>query len=291
MPPAPFEAPRTSINGAISSHRRVAFADLPLADIRRVAGCWAGRPTTSCWRPRRGPSGRSSPAGTRSRTASLVAWCRCRSAPRPKQGALGNRVSAMLVSLATGVEDPAARLGRIRDGVRSAKEQSRSVGPEVFSAWAEAVLPAVATRLSRLVTNLRVFDHLAPMFNLIVSNVPGPGRAALPGRGPDGGHLPDGPDHRGRRGQRHRLLLSGHAVTSGCRRAGTWCRTSEVLARAMEESLAELVQRPTGGTARSRGGTPNYLPSGVRRQPGSAVGEAAVRAGSAPSRSPGRPNC
>ncbi len=36
LPPAPFEAPRTSINRAISPHRRVAFAELPLRDVRRV---------------------------------------------------------------------------------------------------------------------------------------------------------------------------------------------------------------------------------------------------------------
>jgi diacylglycerol O-acyltransferase len=92
-----------------------------------------------------------------------------------EQGALGNRVSGLLVSLATGVADPVARLHHIRDGMRVAKEQHRAVGPELFASWAEAAFPAVATRLSRLVTNLRLFDHVAPPFNLIVSNVPGPG--------------------------------------------------------------------------------------------------------------------
>jgi hypothetical protein len=36
------------------------------------------------------------------------------------------------------------------------------------------VVPALATRLTRLVTNIRLFDRLTPIFNLIVSNVPGP---------------------------------------------------------------------------------------------------------------------
>jgi hypothetical protein len=80
----------------------------------------------------------------------------------------------MLVSLANGIEEPAARLGHIRDGMASAKEQSRSISEDVFAGWAQMTFPAVATRLSRLVTNLRLFDHLAPIFNLIVSNVPGP---------------------------------------------------------------------------------------------------------------------
>ena len=34
--PSPFEAPHTSINRAISAHRRVAFAELPLEEVRRV---------------------------------------------------------------------------------------------------------------------------------------------------------------------------------------------------------------------------------------------------------------
>ncbi len=72
------------------------------------------------------------------------------------------------------MSDPVARLGQIRDGMRAAKEQSRAIGPDVYSAWAEAAFPAVATRLSRLVTNLRLFDHVGPLFNLVVSNVPGP---------------------------------------------------------------------------------------------------------------------
>src|SRR6202012_3991296 len=91
-----------------------------------------------------------------------------------ERDALGNQISDLLVSFASGVEYAAARLQQIRLGMQSAKEQSRSIGSEVFSGWAEVVFPAVATRLSRLVTNLRVFDHLAPVFNLVVSNVPGP---------------------------------------------------------------------------------------------------------------------
>ena len=92
-----------------------------------------------------------------------------------EDGALGNRVSAMLVSLATGVEDPVARLApHPRGEPRRPRSSSRLVDAEVFAGWAQALVPSVATRLTRLVTNLRLFDHVAPIFNLIVSNVPGP---------------------------------------------------------------------------------------------------------------------
>ena len=44
----------------------------------------------------------------------------------------------------------------------------------MFAGWAQTLVPAVASRLTRLVTNLRLFDHMGPLFNVIVSNVPGP---------------------------------------------------------------------------------------------------------------------
>src|ERR1019366_4376172 len=41
-PPAPFRAPRTSLNGSISPHRRFAFAQVPLDEIRTVRRVFGG---------------------------------------------------------------------------------------------------------------------------------------------------------------------------------------------------------------------------------------------------------
>ncbi len=174
LPPSLFETPRTSINGAISPHRRVALADLSLPDVRRVAAAFGGTANDVILAVTAGGlralfAGRAEEPET-----SLVAMVPVSVRTEAERGALGNRVSAMLVSLATGVTDPAARLRHIRDGMRAAKEQNRAVDPSVFASWAEAAFPAVATRLSRLVGNLRIFDHVRPPFNLVVSNVPGP---------------------------------------------------------------------------------------------------------------------
>jgi len=172
--PAPFQAPQTSINKAISPHRRIAFADLALTDVRKVARIFGGTANDVILAVAAGGlrslfAGRGEEPDT-----SLIALVPVSVRTEEEQGTLGNRVSGMLVSLATGVADPVARLRHIRDGMRVAKDQNRVVGPEIFASWAEAAFPAVATRLSRLVTNLRLFDHVAPPFNVIVSNVPGP---------------------------------------------------------------------------------------------------------------------
>ncbi len=174
LAPSPFDAPQTSLNGAISSHRRVAFADLSLTDVRTVARAVGGTANDVILAVTAGGLRILLAERGEEPETSLVALVPVSVRSESEQGTLGNRVSAMLVSLATGVVDPEARLRHIRDGMRAAKEQSRAVGPEVFASWAEAAFPALATRLSRLVTNFRLFDHLAPPFNLVVSNVPGP---------------------------------------------------------------------------------------------------------------------
>jgi diacylglycerol O-acyltransferase len=174
VPPSVFQAPRTSINRSISSHRRVAFAELPMEDIRRVRAGLGGTVNDVVLATVSGGM-RSLFAGRGEvLDSSLVAMVPISVRNDAERGALGNRVSAMLVSLATGVEDPAARLQVISAGMQLAKEQQKTVGSELFSNWAQALFPMVATRVSRLVTNLRLFDHLPPLFNVVVSNIPGP---------------------------------------------------------------------------------------------------------------------
>jgi diacylglycerol O-acyltransferase len=173
-PPPPFAAPTTSINRAISAHRRVAFAELPIRDVRRVRAVLGGTTNDVVLTVAGGALRRFFAARGEHPAGSLVALVPVSVREEAERNALGNRVSAMLVSLATGVADEAARMKQIQEEVFVAKEQNRIIGPGTFSGWAEAAVPAVATRLTKLATNLRLFDHAPPIFNLIVSNVPGP---------------------------------------------------------------------------------------------------------------------
>jgi len=96
---------------------------------------------------------------------------------RPSDGSSsspGNKLSAMLVSLASAVADPVERLGLIAEGTRLAKEQALVVSDELISGWAQLAPPALTSRLAKLTSNLRVFDHVRPLFNVIVSNISGP---------------------------------------------------------------------------------------------------------------------
>jgi hypothetical protein len=89
-------------------------------------------------------------------------------------GVLGNKVHAMLVSLATTVADPVERLRVISSGTRLAKEQAQVLSEDLLREWAQLAVPALSTRVARLAGNLRLFDHVPALFNVLVSNIPGP---------------------------------------------------------------------------------------------------------------------
>ena len=240
LPPAPFEAPVTSINRAISPHRRVAFADLPLDEVRRVATVFGSTTNDVVLAVTSGALRAFFEGRQEEPETSLVALVPVSVRSESERGALGNRVSAMLVSLETGVVDPAARLRRIRDGVRAAKEQHRTVGSEVYTSWAEAALPVVATRISRLVTNLRVFDHVSPLFNVIVSNVPGPEAPLFLAGAPMTSLHPLGPIMEGV-GVNVTVFSYRDSVHVGVQACWDLVPDVDVLGSAMEEALAELV--------------------------------------------------
>jgi len=241
LPPSPFEAPRTSLNRAISPQRRVAFADLPLADIRRIGEVLGGTTNDVVLTATAGALRAFLASRGESPERSLVALVPVSVRTEEERDSLGNRVSGMLVSLATGVSDPVARLGRIRAGMGIAKEQNRDIDPEVFSSWAEAAFPAVATRVSRLVTNLRLFDRVAPLCNLIVSNVPGPGIPLyLAGARLVSLH-PIGPIMEGV-GLNVTVFSYCDTVHVGVQGCWDLVPDIEVLARGMEGALAELLE-------------------------------------------------
>ena len=173
-PPAPFRAPRTSLNGAISRHRRFAFAQVPLDEIRTVRHRFGGTVNDVVLAAVAGGVRRLLAERGEPLDESAVAMVPMSARTDGDRGALGNKVSAMLVSLATQIADPVERYTTIAAGTRLAKDQARMMPEELIRGWAELAFPAVSSRVARLAGNLRLFDHLPPLFNVLVSNIVGP---------------------------------------------------------------------------------------------------------------------
>ncbi len=93
----------------------------------------------------------------------------------------GNLVSAMLVALATNEADPLLRLRSIRDSARSAKSSLRAVGARTLVRSAELLPFALSGLGVRLYSRLHLAERHRPMFNLVITNVPGPPRSLTVG--------------------------------------------------------------------------------------------------------------
>jgi WS/DGAT/MGAT family acyltransferase len=173
-PPAPFSAPRTSLNGAISAHRRFAFLHAPLDDVQTVRQAFGGTVNDVVLACVAGALRRLLAERGEVPDDPLVAMVPMSTRSAADAGVFGNKVHAMLVSLATTVVDPVERLRVIASGTRLAKEQARVLSEDLLQEWAQLAIPALSSRLARLAGNVRLFDHVPALFNVLVSNIPGP---------------------------------------------------------------------------------------------------------------------
>jgi len=171
----PLTAPRTRFNGAITARRSVAFARVPLAQvkaIRKATGVTVNDVVLALC------------AGTLRRyllrhgelpPQPLIAVCPISvrdEAASTKPSA--NRVSAMFTSLATDVADPLDRLRAIQSVTRGAKEEHNAIGADMLQNWAEFAAPTMFSLAARLYARMKLADRHRPVHNLVISNVPGP---------------------------------------------------------------------------------------------------------------------
>ena len=173
-PPAPFAAPRTTFNRAITPHRKFAFASVPLDDVKAVKNAFGTTVNDVVLALCAGAIRRYLEQRGELPDESLVGMVPISVRTEGEKGAMGNRVSAMLTSLATAIDDPVERLRSINAMTRQAKEQQDAIGAETLSDWAEFAAPGLAARAARLYSRMRFADRHRPLFNVIISNVPGP---------------------------------------------------------------------------------------------------------------------
>ena len=84
-----------------------------------------------------------------------------------ERGALGNRVAAMWVDLPVGEQEPAQRLSTISEVMQEVKRSGQAVGAEILTRLSGFAPPTIMAQAARLQARQR-------LFNLVVTNVPGP---------------------------------------------------------------------------------------------------------------------
>lgn len=173
-PLPPMRAPRTPWNRAITPHRRFAFTSVSLDEakqVRRAFGCTFNdvvmalcSSTLRRYLLDRGVL----PAEP------LVAMVPVSIRTGAETDTYSNRVSALLCSLATDLDDPVERLRTIQGAMSSAKEMHAAMPAETLADFTQFAPPAIAARAMRMASRVRIADRMNPPFNVVISNVPGP---------------------------------------------------------------------------------------------------------------------
>ncbi len=161
-------APKVPLNVEIGPHRRYAWVRSDLAHFKKVKNAFGGTVNDVVlavvagglreWLQRR---------GVRVEGLELRAQVPVSIRTEDERGQLGNRLAAMRAPLPVYIEDPVRRLVTVTEAMRGLKQSKQALGAEVISRFNDFAPPTLLAQAARINFSTR-------LFNLVVTNVPGP---------------------------------------------------------------------------------------------------------------------
>jgi WS/DGAT/MGAT family acyltransferase len=161
-------APKVPLNVEIGSHRRFRWVRSDLSQFKRIKSALGGTVNdvvlaVVAGALRRWLQGR----GIRPEGIELRAQVPVSIRGSDQHGQLGNQLAAIRGPLPVYVEDPLKRLEVCRKGMEGIKQSKQALGAEVISRFNDFAPPTLLAQAARVNFSTR-------LFNLVVTNVPGP---------------------------------------------------------------------------------------------------------------------
>jgi diacylglycerol O-acyltransferase len=161
-------APEVPLNTAIGSHRRFSWVRAELDDLKRIKNVLGGTVNDVVLAVVTGALRRwLHSRGVRTQGLELRALVPLSIRAEDERGELGNRIAALRGPLPVYIEDPVRRLDTVREAMGGVKSSKQALGAEVIARFNDFAPPTLLAQASRINFSTR-------LFNLIVTNVPGP---------------------------------------------------------------------------------------------------------------------
>ena len=174
LPTAPFTAPNTPLNGIISARRKWNTAILSLDRVLALKNAMGTTMNDIMLAICAGALRRYLLEKGKLPKKPMVAMVPVSTRTSDNTEGTGNQITPMLVQLATNIEDPIERLETIHENTSRGKTYQGAVGAKTLSNMAEAVPFGLANQAARLYSRFHVSEMHNPVFNVTITNVPGP---------------------------------------------------------------------------------------------------------------------
>jgi WS/DGAT/MGAT family acyltransferase len=161
-------APASPYNAEIGPHRRFTWVRSELSDMKAIKNELGGTVNDVVLASVTGALGRHlRRRGHATDGLELKAMVPVSVRTDDQGGELGNKVAAIMAPLPVWCQEPVARLDIVREEMKGLKQSGQALGAQVLTELTGYAPPTVTAQASRLVNRQR-------MFNLVVTNVPGP---------------------------------------------------------------------------------------------------------------------
>ena len=169
-----LQAPKTKFNGRISAHRRFAFGQLSLDELKEVKNARGVTVNDVVVSICAGAVRRWLVKHDDLPDEPLVAQIPVSVRTDEQVGTYGNRIMLMSAPLFTDEPDPMRRLEETHEAMVDMKERHKALPASLLQNANELIPPAVFSRAARLTFRLSTSRPGRPAWNLVISNVPGP---------------------------------------------------------------------------------------------------------------------
>ncbi len=161
-------APQVPLNVEIGSHRRYRWVRSDLAHFKKVKDALGGTVNDVVLAVVAGAlRGWLKNRGVRTDGLELRAQVPVSIRAEDERGQLGNRLAVMRAPLPVFIEDPVRRLQAVTGAMQGLKQSKQALGAEVISRFNDFAPPTLLAQAARINFSTR-------LFNLVVTNVPGP---------------------------------------------------------------------------------------------------------------------
>ncbi|MCE9523290.1 MAG: wax ester/triacylglycerol synthase family O-acyltransferase [Alphaproteobacteria bacterium] len=169
------KVPRTRFNGSVSTHRVVDGRDFSLAEIKDIRLRCEGATVNDVVVAVVGGAMRKYLKGRNELPRESLVCMAPISVRQPgEKNTLGNQVSAMTIPIGTHIADPFGRLQFVHEEAQASKALTNAAGARQMADYS-SFMPSTLTGLAaRLYVRLGMANRIAPMFNTVITNIPGP---------------------------------------------------------------------------------------------------------------------